>query len=535
MAKTLIEKFNEETNGEFDFIKLNAVEVNITKQNIDLILLYPSDKENSINAYKDKILQSINKIFKTSAMLNVKFKKSFFDFAFFKSSLFAFLIKYPSISNTICDGDVLCNEHSDAHLVTLQLEKSVFDYCKQEKLQSKIERFIKMNYCEDIRIELVSKDDSTFEIAEKVVVSTAKLVLDEAGGRLIRPQNVEDFIGGIIYEPAIYIEDAKSEGEGVVLCGTITRLTEHARKAKSVEKDSDSDNTAIKIEKPNEDKKFYKFILTDISGSINCIYFPSKKTIEQFGLLKEGKQIVCKGRLQLDTYKGDGSYSYSVRDISLCTIDKNLKVNRLKRKIPDEYSVIFPSPYVVTEQASLFDAKEKDAVAVSKFLLGKTFCVFDLETTGFSPDFDQIIEIGAVKMIDGIITETFTSLVDPLVNIPERITTLTNICNKDVIGKPLIDDVLLDFTKFCDSTILVGHNVQFDLGFISAKGKPSGIYFDHEHYDTLNLARKYFPKLGKYKLDTLVKHFNLNNQGAHRGLNDALVTAQLFYEISKMM
>lgn len=518
MAKTLIEKLNELTENEFDYLKVTSADVNIRLKTIDINIIYPAEKETHVNTCKEKVSDIIVKILKSSATVNVKFKKSHFDFEFFKAALYAFLNAYPSIASTISDKDVSFNLDGQRIVVLLKLEKSVYDYCVATKVSADIDKFVRVNYCEDIHVELCSKNETNIDVAD-ISADSKGLSAEFKGGRSIRPENVEDFIGPIVYDEANYIEDIKSNRESATLCGTVGKILEILRKPKP---------DAIK---PVE-KKFYKFTLTDFTGSINCVYFPSQKTINQMGLLQAGKQIVCRGAAELDTFKNDGSFTYRLRDISLCTLPKDFTVNRLKMDVPDRYKTVFPQAYVEEKQVTLFDTpKTKEDVPV--YAIGKTFCVFDLETTGLSAESDRIIEIGAVKVVDGKVTETFSSMVDPLIPLPDKIKTLTHIEDADVKGQPLIADVLPDFYKFSHGTILVGQNIPFDYGFISAKGKPLGIFFDNDKMDTIPLARKYYPQIGKYNLDSLAKFFGVINQGAHRAIYDAFATADIFLKIIK--
>ena len=161
--------------------------------------------------------------------------------------------------------------------------------------------------------------------------------------------------------------------------------------------------------------------------------------------------------------------------------------------------------------------------------------MFDVETTGFDTSTCKIIEIGAVKVVDGVITETFSTYVDPLQHIPERITDLTSITDEDVAGAPNISVALPDFYKFAENTVLVGQNVNFDIGFINAEGKPLGIYFSNPREDTVEIAREHLKGLRNYKLGTILKYLGINNEHAHRAIHDAVATAKAFIRLADYM
>lgn len=153
------------------------------------------------------------------------------------------------------------------------------------------------------------------------------------------------------------------------------------------------------------------------------------------------------------------------------------------------------------------------------------FCVVDLETTGYSPQSGAgIIEVGSVRIENGRIDRTFQEMVDPGHDIPPKITQLTGITNDDVRGADPVDDVLDRFFDFRDSAIFIAHNASFDLGFIKHYGPGS---IDDTHVDTVTLARRLFD-FESNALTELIKEFNLERDDAHRALDDALATAELF-------
>ncbi len=519
MEKLLV-KFNEITENKFDFIRLSSVVVNVRKCFCEYTFIYPADKERLVADRREYIESTLLKILKKNVDVQIKLKKSHFDFDFFKADFFAFLSAFPMIAGTLSDKDITCRkEQDDTFLLQLVLQQSVYDYCMLQNIRGEIDDYLYTHFCEDIRLELLSHGSTQVEVSSDTA-RTSEYKLDRPDeGRLIRPQNVEEFIGRIIYEPAGYIEDA-SPKENAVLCGTLSKIYEQQRKPKEGEQPSD--------------KKFFKFSLEDYTGKISCVYFPTKKTVDMFGLLLPGKQIVARGKIEEDTYRGEGALSFRIHDICLCTLPQDFTPNRLRRRVPDAYKTVLPQKYVEEKQYSLFEAAAKPA-AVPPFMLGKTFVVFDIETTGFNPDLDKIIEIGAVKVQDGKVTETFSTFIDPCMPIPERITKLTHIEDADVKGQPRVEEVMPDFYKFTDGAILVGQNVQFDYGFIKAYGMPLCSYFDNMLMDTLSLAKTYYPGLKNYKLGTLTKHFGVENKGAHRAVYDAWATMEVFMKLAEKL
>lgn len=162
------------------------------------------------------------------------------------------------------------------------------------------------------------------------------------------------------------------------------------------------------------------------------------------------------------------------------------------------------------------------------------FIAFDLETTGTVPGVDQIVEIGAVRFIDGQPEAIFATLIDPLRPIPPGASAVNGISDDMVKGKPLIDTILPSFAEFCGDDVLVAHNAPFDSQFLIADIKkhettaPKGVILD-----SLPIARKVFPGLPNYKLGTLVQHLKIPTSNFHRAEEDATYLGHMFSQMMK--
>ena len=167
--------------------------------------------------------------------------------------------------------------------------------------------------------------------------------------------------------------------------------------------------------------------------------------------------------------------------------------------------------------------------------LQDTYVVFDIETTGFSPDINHIIEIGAVKVQNGKIVDRFSSFVNPQVPIPYRIEELTNINDSMVMDAPLIDQVLPEFLSFCEGAVLVAHNADFDVSFIKRKALNLGINYNPTYVDTVAMARFLLPSLNRFKLDTVAKAVGVALNNHHRAVDDAACTAEIFVKFIVML
>ncbi|MCI9136577.1 MAG: PolC-type DNA polymerase III [Lachnospiraceae bacterium] len=167
--------------------------------------------------------------------------------------------------------------------------------------------------------------------------------------------------------------------------------------------------------------------------------------------------------------------------------------------------------------------------------LEETYVVFDLETTGFSPVNNRIIEIGAVKITNGKIEERFSTFINPQVPIPFKIEELTGIRDDMVLDAPVIEEELPKFLKFCEGAVMVAHNAGFDMSFISKNCERLGFPCEYTVIDTVALARVLLPQLNRFKLDTVAKALKISLENHHRAVDDAACTAEIFLKFMEIL
>jgi DNA polymerase-3 subunit alpha (Gram-positive type) len=167
--------------------------------------------------------------------------------------------------------------------------------------------------------------------------------------------------------------------------------------------------------------------------------------------------------------------------------------------------------------------------------LDDLYVVFDIETTGFSAENDQIIEIGAVKVEGGAVTDRFSAFVNPHTPIPFEIEKLTGITDDMVLHEPDIAKVLPEFLKFCEGAVMVAHNADFDMSFIRKNSERQGLPCAFTVVDTVSLARVLLPNLNRFKLDTVAKALNVSLKNHHRAVDDAGCTAEIFVKFAEML
>ena len=197
--------------------------------------------------------------------------------------------------------------------------------------------------------------------------------------------------------------------------------------------------------------------------------------------------------------------------------------------IHDPFKVIYG-----VEAYLVDDSKEIVVNAKGQDLQG-TFVVFDLETTGFSPVNNRIIEIGAVKVENGEITDRFSTFVNPQIPIPFRIEELTSINDNMVMDSPVIEEILPQFLEFVGDAVLVAHNAGFDVSFVEENCRRLGMEQTFTYLDTVALARILLPQLNRFKLDTVAKALHINLHHHHRAVDDAECTAEIFLKFVEML
>lgn len=165
----------------------------------------------------------------------------------------------------------------------------------------------------------------------------------------------------------------------------------------------------------------------------------------------------------------------------------------------------------------------------------RDFVIVDLETTGLTPETHEIIEIGAIKVVDMKVVGTFETLIKPTTQIPYFITNVTGITNKMVTNAPSVQEILPILDEFVGTSVVVGHNVNFDINFIyEAMMREYATPLTNDFVDTLKIARQQLKAVENHKLETLAKHFNVDTSNNHRALKDCEMTFAIYKELYKL-
>ena len=174
----------------------------------------------------------------------------------------------------------------------------------------------------------------------------------------------------------------------------------------------------------------------------------------------------------------------------------------------------------------------------------RSFVVFDRESTHFQPPdhYGKIIELSAIKIVDGEFVEKFDALVNPEMKISSKISELTQITNDMVANAPTYHKVVSEFISFCEGSVIVAHNAMPDINYINFFSSKLGLPFNPEYIDTINLCKYIDQKNSvrsseplRYNLKEMAEKYGIENDNHHRAMNDTKATADLFLKLKEIL
>ena len=418
-----------------------------------------------------------------------------------------------------------------------------------------------------------SKDQSPKEQSAKVAKTKSAA---DAGSRqngkkggvkkreygLKRSDNPDVFYGRDFDEEAVTIDTIQGEVGEVVIRGQII----------------DTDMRELR----NGEKTIVKIVITDLTDTIAAkIFVKNEQRDELMEHLKKGNFIKIKGVTTMDKFDHEIGLSFlagmkKIPDFTTPRLDNSMEkrvelhchtkmsdmdgvsdvkdiIKRAKawghkaiaitdhgavQAFTDAYHSVSPEDdfkVIYGVEAYLVDDLKEIITNSKNQSLDDSYVVFDLETTGFSPNTCKIIEIGAVKVENGVITERFSEFVNPQVPIPFKIEELTGIRDDMVMGAETIEEILPRFMEFCEGCVMIAHNAEFDMSFIRKNCMDLDIPCDHTVGDTVAMARILLPALHRFKLDTVAKALKISLENHHRAVDDAECTAHIFVKFIEML
>jgi DNA polymerase-3 subunit epsilon len=280
-----------------------------------------------------------------------------------------------------------------------------------------------------------------------------------------------------------------------------------------------------------------RFVALDIIWEGNPLKIDTFRVLDRkiIRVEKEGKPITLK---EIMKYHEAEMFSFADRNAS--------GLSRIRILLPSAddkvcenirtYSIL-PESRPVYYDFDLFSRPEQITRMDENPLSEIIYTVFDTETTGLNPDEDEIISIGAVRIVNFHLLrdENFDSLVNPGRNIPFESIKFHGIKPEMLVNQPAIVKVLPDFRRFAQDTVLVGHNVAFDMRMLQVKEKPTNIKFINPVLDTMLLSAVVHPAHGNHSLEAIAERLGVNITGRHTALGDAIATGEIFVKLIPLL
>lgn len=459
-----------------------------------------SDRENAVAAVKKHVPSYFS--------CTVEISKLSPDCEMVKSKIFEAVESVSkAVFATLSSDDITVQKQDGGFIYTIAVAPSFVN----EAICERINAYLKKCYCGEFGGKCVA---SQINLEELEVEEEPDEIEFETPVRYFKIEDFEILEGEKIRTEAVYMSDLNFSSEEVVICGTIEDLRERTYKNKN-----------------GVEKQYLSLTLNDTTASFYATYFFRQKSAEKIKKLKVGDSVVCTG--SNEEFKGE--LRFTVKVIDYGKIPKGFVPEKRESKpVPQYYHTVKPQPFIDAEQADFLTQR-----IIPDCLKEQSFVVFDLETTGLnsspvSGNMDRIIEIGAYKIVNGEISESFSTFINPERKLSEEIIKLTGITEEMVADAPNYEQVMPDFYKFCYGSILVGHNVVgFDYKFVDYYWSHIGYLFDRKLIDTIPLSQELLAGLSNYKLNTIAAKFNITFNH-HRAVDDALATAKIFIELIKI-
>ncbi len=514
------------------------------QKKIEVIALFPAivPKDVIFSVAKD-----IRKAYDLSIIkLFARYPKDLFSESYYPEILTYLSLKMPGVKQFI--------EHSTATyqdgLLTVQLAGGGADMLTHNGAGDEIKKLVEEEFSLEIEVrffdgQVVATEDNFIDKRNESIRETVATEMEETLKILAEKKNNPQVMGKEIKGTPVAINTLTAESGRVVIQGDVFFMES---------RETRNGFMAVNLD------------ITDGTSSVTVKKIFTKEEFASFSAkIKEGVTLKIRGEMMYDKY---------LRDMALTPYDIMLEEKEIRQDTSEEKRVELhlhtkmSAVDGVTDVQTLIDAAAKwghKAIAITdhgvlqafpeaylhvkkkkldiKLLFGvecyllddlseiyqgkndyplnTEFIVFDLETTGLSPETERITEIGAVKIKNGEVIDRFSQFVNPGKPLSQEISNLTGITNEMLADKPDETVVVPQFMDFVGDGVLVAHNAGFDMSFIYATCERLGISVTNSYLDTLDLARRLYPDLKNHKLDTLAKETHVVLEGHHRAVNDA--------------
>ncbi len=506
-----LEKLNEKYNGKYNFLKLLSVVYDEELLLCTITFLYPYQIEDLPDGTREEVALFYKELLNLNGELKIKFKRSFLDARLVIDATIEYLNdNAKSIFPYIERDNISSSYHEQNVELNLKLNQDIFSMIDDLELANSLREYLEKQFIASVQVNISANCDSLPDEIEHID-------LPPAAEKTRRYEvNVEKkIIGGDIVPKPEYISDIKEAKSSVILSGLLSkkeRKTFTQKKGKRI----------------GEERVLYTFQLTDDEGAIDCVYFCGKTHDKEIDALEDMFMILCVG----DVRRGiNGKLTYYIRKMSAASHIEQKQIEIIDENGYVHKKVVTPESIFREQQDNFLEEKVK----YNDFIMKNNIVVFDIETTGLDPEFCEITELGAVKIVHGEIVEKFSSFAKPKFSIPQEVQDLTHITNEMVANAPRIEDVIYDFYEWSKDCFISGYNiVGFDLKFVRKVATSIGLKFDNEVIDAFIVARQSKIKAGNYKLGSVVKALGITLNDAHRAYNDAFATAMVLLELNKL-
>ncbi|HEX3028117.1 MAG TPA: PolC-type DNA polymerase III [Clostridia bacterium] len=574
--KNLVDIFPEISDSSeiYELFKdVKILNINVYKKSRKVEVFISSDKliqADHINSLKQKFIN----IFKLD-MVEIKPRFNIgMPFINILPDYFSSIISIVNRQKPISKGLLHeCKWEMTEHCLEIRLSIKGSEVLHAQGCDSLTEKIIEESFGEKVRVQFIDSEldgeeidkyNETREKEEAEVINIAMNAPNSAQGSKWQKQKEQqdDTVVGVILgkkfnDPVMKISEVTPDSGKVVVRGSIFRV--ESREIRG-------------------GKFLFMFDMTDYSSSVTIKFFFEKNDLDFITEnVVDGIDVKVRGETQYDKFSKELTViAADILEMNKVLKTDNAEVKRVELHLHTQMSsmdavtsakelveraaqwghkaIAITDHGVVQAYPEAFNAGKKNNIkiiyGIECYLLDDSppvvyksngqsiqgeFVVFDLETTGLNPYKDKITEIGAVKIRDGKIIDKFNSFVNPGMPIPSMIVKMTGITNEMVEDAPTIEPVLLQFLEFINGAVLVAHNAPFDISFITHNAKLIGEHINNSYIDTLQLSRKMFPDLGKYKLAIVAKHLSIDLKDAHRALNDTTATAEIFVKCLEIL
>jgi len=482
--------------------------------------------------------------------------------------------KNPAVASILKRSKIAFN-HGKIHIIfdDKGLENTFYQYKTDEMIQMICDRNLGKTF--ELQTESLKDEVDGYEDFDRMQDETIESIVAMATNGFS-----EDAIRQSAQKKEESVKSVKSNAPEVLYRNKIKRST-----TKIIDINQEEETYAIEGKLVNFEarelkggKFLMKLYLSDLSNAVACKQFLKKKEYEDLlPSLKQGKWYIVEGinrydqfdkesvllitainigkeeiprvdlaeekrvELHLHTNMSEMDGIAPVKKIIQTAIDWGhpaiaITDHGVLQAFPDAASAAGDKIKVIYGlEGYLIDDEVDLIVGATDYGLDETFVVFDIETTGFSYHKDTIIEIGAVKVEKGVVTERFSQLINPLRPIPPEISELTGISEDMVSDQPSLEEVLPRFMAFIEGAPVVAHNANFDCSFIRYYCEKLALPFTSLIVDTLALSRLLLTDIKKHNLKAVTKYLKIVLNDHHRAVADAEATARVFVKFTEML